>query len=255
MARLMLRYQRTFICAEEPVPTRPTLWCSRSSPAFHVVTWANDPNEEKKSVYVEGLSKKLEAKWWNQGASCGMVSPDDETEQSEAVMVEPIPDSEPGHLPLASSGSWGHPELCFRPCSFFQVGLCRNGHTCSFCHLFHTERVKLDKRQRILLHKMEYREFMAYALQVIREKVQEITCDASELLHWLETEAGDADLPSIPDREKRKMSKVFDRMHLSNLLGLMRHKSLYHNESQLVGWQQLDLAIEKIRAQRTIPKE
>eukprot|EP00439_Symbiodinium_sp_Y106_P015872 s5057_g2.t1 len=46
-----------------------------------------------------------------------------------------------------SIGSFGHPEMCSRPCVYFTWGPCPKAAYCGFCHLAHRESTgKLDKR-------------------------------------------------------------------------------------------------------------
>lgn len=48
-----------------------------------------------------------------------------------------------------NAGSYGHPELCHRPCLYFSSGSCNTGNDCNFCHQHHSLRPShLDKRNR-----------------------------------------------------------------------------------------------------------
>eukprot|EP00928_Gymnodinium_smaydae_P011943 TRINITY_DN14369_c0_g1_i1.p2 TRINITY_DN14369_c0_g1~~TRINITY_DN14369_c0_g1_i1.p2 ORF type:complete len:213 (+),score=28.81 TRINITY_DN14369_c0_g1_i1:944-1582(+) len=69
-------------------------------------------------------------------------------------------------------GSFGHPELCAKPCVAFSFGHCSNGASCGFCHLPHEARVAhLDKRGREGLKRMTREERAANLLPIIRQKV------------------------------------------------------------------------------------
>ena len=54
------------------------------------------------------------------------------------------------HIP----GSFGHPELCRRPCILFATGRCAPGYRCKYCHEPHDKHVKMQKSTRIALHKL-----------------------------------------------------------------------------------------------------
>ena len=220
---------------------------ARSLPVLDSASpWGNDPNEVNRSFYVEGLSKKLQ-EW-----------PSDEA-KDEAATITSSPHSEAFVPPLlASLGSLGHPEVCNRPCVYFQEGLCRNGSACSFCHLFHPEKnVKLDKRQRTLLQSFSYEEFLVYTLPFIKERLGEMNVHAPELLYLLETEAGNATSPLMPERDRRNMSKVFVRMNLSSLIGMVRQKGRQQNkfpDEEANSKPEIDVVMERIR-ENFIPKE
>mmetsp|Transcript_65758 Transcript_65758/g.118496 ORF Transcript_65758/g.118496 Transcript_65758/m.118496 type:complete len:268 (+) Transcript_65758:57-860(+) len=77
----------------------------------------------------------------------------------------------------ASPGSFGHPELCQRPCLFFMDGTCSSGSECRFCHLAHAKRPPhLDKRSRLLLSAMSFSEVQELVLPIILEKLNSMGC-------------------------------------------------------------------------------
>ena len=47
-----------------------------------------------------------------------------------------------------------HPELCMRPCLYFNAGSCANGITCQFCHLPHRKRRSELPKPRILVQRL-----------------------------------------------------------------------------------------------------
>ena len=76
----------------------------------------------------------------------------------DGVFVPPPPGLEhiaPGGV-HANWGTFGHPEMCFRPCIFIsKEGGCPSGITCRWCHLPHGGATsKPSKRQRQLLGQM-----------------------------------------------------------------------------------------------------
>eukprot|EP00443_Scrippsiella_acuminata_P003251 CAMPEP_0115319610 /NCGR_PEP_ID=MMETSP0270-20121206/79861_1 /TAXON_ID=71861 /ORGANISM="Scrippsiella trochoidea, Strain CCMP3099" /LENGTH=305 /DNA_ID=CAMNT_0002739321 /DNA_START=11 /DNA_END=925 /DNA_ORIENTATION=+ len=70
-------------------------------------------------------------------------------------------------------GSVGHPTLCLRPCLHFAAGKCKNGDSCSFCHLSHPKRpASLDKQQRQVLQEMSVvQQSAALVLPVLKQKL------------------------------------------------------------------------------------
>lgn len=125
-----------------------------------------------------------------------------------------------------SPGSVGHPELCRRPCMYFQAGHCENGNACNFCHLEHPDKLaKLDKKQRMLLQSLGVAEFVAFVLQFVLERLQQanLVDEGHELVKLLRSVAGVQ--PCIADRDARNLRKTFARMNLSNLMGVLIHKT------------------------------
>ena len=80
-------------------------------------------------------------------------------------------------------GSLKHPNFCMRPCIYFSQGLCRNGNSCNFCHLPHTN-PRLDKRQRQFLREMPSNEvatLFAWSLRIKQKR-------AAQKNQWLPLE-------------------------------------------------------------------
>ncbi|CAE7260258.1 unnamed protein product, partial [Symbiodinium sp. KB8] len=72
---------------------------------------------------------------------------------SEPVSRAVVMPSRPGHC---NYGTWGHPELCNRPCVHMQkTSQCPSGQRCEHCHLPHVAPVaKMDKLQRTLIQQL-----------------------------------------------------------------------------------------------------
>lgn len=87
-------------------------------------------------------------------------------------------------------GSFGHPEMCTRPCLFFAAGQCQNKDSCEFCHLPHNRRpTHLDKRNRELLKSFSSEETLATILPILSEKLQKYYSNSSALQLLMELEA------------------------------------------------------------------
>lgn len=70
-------------------------------------------------------------------------------------------------------GSIGHPEMCPKPCLFFQAGHCKRMFSCTFCHLPHPNRTShLDKRNRELLRNLQDGRDLQILLEALRSRAQ-----------------------------------------------------------------------------------
>jgi len=92
------------------------------------------------------------------------------------------------HDPLTpqNPGSFGHPEMCTRPCLFFAADQCRNFESCDFCHFAHERRpTHVDKRNRELLKSLSPDELLATTLPILRDKALKYG-NKSELMELLD---------------------------------------------------------------------
>ena len=251
---LTLRYHNSFIDVDEGSAI-PSLSHVKSLPVLDRASpWGDDPDEAGRSLYVEDLWHKMEEKRQSEGV---MVPSDDKLEGTTAH--SDLISSPHSEVYVPSFGSLGHPEVCQRPCIYFQSGLCQNGSACNYCHLFHSEKFgKLDKKQRTLLQGLSYEEFVVFILPFIQEQIkqmEQIHLDASELLPLLQAAAAEANLPLMPARETRNISKVFTRMNLSSLIAMVEQKGRQQSNPPRADPQQhLDAVMERIRND-FIPKE
>ncbi|CAL1143246.1 unnamed protein product [Cladocopium goreaui] len=73
---------------------------------------------------------------------------------------------------LLSRGSYGHPELCRRPCLFLvQKQECLKGASCDFCHLEHSKLPSLDGLQRRTLSSLSQSQLLPLLIAPLRAKV------------------------------------------------------------------------------------
>jgi len=86
-------------------------------------------------------------------------------------------------------GSWGHPEVCRRPCAYFAAGGisgCKSGVSCTFCHLPHRKNAqRLDKHHREELAKLSLSTRLAVEMPILTEKAESIGLELG-LLHPLQ---------------------------------------------------------------------
>mmetsp|Transcript_76149 Transcript_76149/g.246614 ORF Transcript_76149/g.246614 Transcript_76149/m.246614 type:complete len:580 (-) Transcript_76149:150-1889(-) len=137
----------------------------------------------------------------------------------------------PPPVPDVGDQSYGHPELCARPCLYYARGECANGQNCNFCHLPHPRRpVHPDKKNRQLLKEMQFEECVAVMFPVLREKVASLGLGpgASRMLNSLRTalEGGSQQPPAEPmlaGRRKKQLQDFLRSMSLRSVLAqLMR---------------------------------
>ena len=104
--------------------------------------------------------------------------------------VDPVPNAKPIHSEVAPTlGSYGHPELCHRPCIKFLTGVCKSGVDCNFCHLPHTKIPKFDKQQREVLATLPKHALLAAILPHLRLRVVEYDLhEVQEIVEMLERE-------------------------------------------------------------------
>ena len=126
-------------------------------------------------------------------------------------------------------GSWGHPELCHRPCITFVKGSCELAEGCPFCHLPHVKVAKLDKQQRRILATFPKSTLLAAILQNLQQRVEDHQLHglhhATEIVLMLEREiVFQPPQASSVDMELKKISKVLQGMTFAALVGLISSK-------------------------------
>lgn len=125
-----------------------------------------------------------------------------------------------------SVGSVGHPEMCARPCMFFESGSCANGAACDFCHMEHATRpAKLDRWQRDALRAMSPERAKALILPVLWQRALEFDSSAATqqaLSHLaaacsFEPSTGEP-LPRGETRQERALTKQLGNISLRVLM-------------------------------------
>jgi len=92
-----------------------------------------------------------------------------------------------------NAGSKGHPEMCKKPCLFFQAGQCQQLTSCCFCHLVHPKRTNhLDKRNRELLTKLPVTFRIQILLHAMRSRASMLPFEqaALEFVDSLDAQCG-----------------------------------------------------------------
>lgn len=127
--------------------------------------------------------------------------------------------------PLAgalSRGSYGHPELCRRPCLFIvQKQECLKGASCDFCHLEHSKLPSLDGLQRRTLSSLSQSQLLPVLIAPLRAKVQGGRHEAAQVLQLLESSPAPSEFQGSVGHALGSAMKVLKKMSLMALLGVL----------------------------------
>eukprot|EP00928_Gymnodinium_smaydae_P083401 TRINITY_DN6663_c0_g1_i1.p1 TRINITY_DN6663_c0_g1~~TRINITY_DN6663_c0_g1_i1.p1 ORF type:complete len:557 (-),score=95.20 TRINITY_DN6663_c0_g1_i1:490-2160(-) len=192
----------------------------------------------------------------NNGALCSsspILPPDKVTPTDQALnSATPVaPDaSRDGVGRACQSGSFGHPELCARPCVFAATGQCERGLSCDFCHMPHEKRtVHLDKKGREALKRMTHEERVAVILPVVRSKVihmqldQSLLQDIADILNAMQPLNYTCDVA----RSMQKMQRIqWTKLTLRSLFAMIQNVDSYATPSELQA--SVDRLLVKIKA-------
>lgn len=130
---------------------------------------------------------------------------------------------------LRDVGTFGHPELCGRPCLFFAAGACANGPTCQFCHLPHTKRQEhLDRRQRQTLRELPHREWAALVLATFGARLLSVDDSPVMVTLLLDLYKSCGISPHGISPNRRVMSLTLRSMNLKALSSVIQHGGLEH---------------------------
>ena len=240
-----LEYRATFIDVhEDPFELAGSLVRSASAPATYRRTLECDAEFEERQLkgYVDKLSRSLEelsqkvSQKGAQGSHPQPAATEGDEVQPEVPALSPPPPPSPNTSGLSfSEGSVGQPEVCRRPCVYFNNSFCQSGATCTFCHYPHTNREpKLDKRQRSTLDEMTKAQLLTLVLHSLRKRavVTGMADEAAGVLAIFEEELrfwrGGADVAELDesamDITTRKLAKAMRRMSFGALLSLASHR-------------------------------
>jgi len=153
----------------------------------------------------------------------------DSSAHSVTATIAPIPaDSR------ISPGSWGHPDLCSRPCLYFAAGACTNGSNCEYCHLEHTKRpAHLDKRQRDTLRAITKSEWVALVMPILESRVlsldssPETTALVEQMLQVCDLELGSLS-KSVAPQGQRMLMLTLRAMSVRALIASVQRSCVAH---------------------------
>ncbi|CAE7881640.1 RPL35, partial [Symbiodinium microadriaticum] len=228
---MSLRYRRTFIDVDEEPPVK--LFRSGSVPAhLHIEDEDAETKKELASVYQRMAQWRPELPSSHPGSDQTWdstvlgevdVSGSGVSDETTVPVMSPGPRGdqvcEAGTL---NPGSYGHPEVCRKPCVFFQVGQCENGECCGYCHFHHKRPLMPNQRQRSILRKLSQAELLHTFLPILWSEAGR-TGIASEATHVVHILADALDTCGMPRAAKLVGS---DAEHLRGLLSRMSFGSL-----------------------------
>lgn len=203
-----LTYRFTFIDVNEETPAFAPRSLTEQLVSGHELI----PEELARSECVKQLCEE-----WAQS----------ETEPHfEPVRAEMLPEV----LPDISTGSAGHPNFCSRPCTYFSKGSCRNGDSCSFCHLPHCHTPKLDKRQRMVVAKLCTYDRLSLALVALQLKAnraekQRVELPVQELLVLLQEQiqrcSQEERMSTITRYHNQFLSRILSKHSVPGILAIL----------------------------------
>jgi len=183
------------------------------SSAFTTSSWCRSTSEATTATTMTSLT--------NVDSNVDFVGPDDES--APTSFGTDLTEGGDGEFSV-SQGSFGHPHLCERVCTYAPVGRCLSGVDCRYCHIPHTaKQPHLDKRNRRMILAMPFKVRAEVMLPLLEQKARDTnfgpSCDA--LLTLLAKEAnltrGCLDVPSkLP--EHRGLRRVMASMSFYNVL-------------------------------------
>eukprot|EP00928_Gymnodinium_smaydae_P008106 TRINITY_DN12933_c0_g1_i2.p1 TRINITY_DN12933_c0_g1~~TRINITY_DN12933_c0_g1_i2.p1 ORF type:complete len:348 (+),score=53.34 TRINITY_DN12933_c0_g1_i2:104-1045(+) len=165
----------------------------------------------------------------------GKVTANDH-ELCTALPVAPDRSSDVVDIPC-QSGSFGHPELCARPCVFAAAGQCGRGFSCEFCHMLHEKRtVHLDKKGRDALKRITHEGRVAAILPVVATKIirmeldQGLLQDISDILNGLQPLTYTSD---VVYSMRKMQSTQLTKITLRSLFAMMKNDGAHVAHSEL----------------------
>mmetsp|Transcript_66947 Transcript_66947/g.146726 ORF Transcript_66947/g.146726 Transcript_66947/m.146726 type:complete len:234 (+) Transcript_66947:84-785(+) len=199
------RYHKTFI---DVVPSTPaSVKRAESSPPVlkdnavtDVKDWCFSQSEEHLKLQVSKLQY---------GSQHGTIGPSGFSATRQEEML--------------SLGSYGHPQICRRPCILFLHSTCERAGDCGFCHLPHEPKTSsLDKQQREFLKSLPAVTVLEMLLPYVRKQVEETLLPGAGALLQLVT--SEISIRSGPQHRSLRcpwrLRRVLERLSLSGLVSV-----------------------------------
>ncbi|CAK0809780.1 unnamed protein product [Prorocentrum cordatum] len=128
-----------------------------------------------------------------------------------------------------NAGSFGHPEMCVRPCLYFLRGQCTNGGACRFCHYQHPTRpVHLGRQHRKTLEAMTAVECFGISAPILERKMTMMNLATDTLKTHISQQrtglGGATAVSRVKPRELRTLEKAFGALSMRSLLVVLQRK-------------------------------
>ena len=235
---MSLRYRRTFIDVDEEPPVK--LFRSSSVPAaLHVEDGDAEMKKELASVYQRMAQWRPELpsshpgsdQTWNSTVLAEVdVSGSGVADEMPALVISPGPggDQVIREAEALNPGSYGHPEVCRKPCVFFQVGQCESGDRCGYCHFHHKRPIMPDRRQRSTLRKLNQAELLHTFLPILWSEAGRtgIASEATHVVHILADALDTCDMPraaELAGSDAEYLKGLLSRMPFGSLMAMLLH--------------------------------
>ena len=139
------------------------------------------------------------------------------------------------HLDAMNKGSFGHPELCHKPCQFFSIGQCEMGRSCGYCHMPRTRPpVMMERKGRERLAMLPPDRLLDIFLPILFERAEasELQMEVAPLLARLSQLGADAAEVNTPEAgaagaggdsevSLKNIRKVLRKMTMASLIQLL----------------------------------
>ncbi|CAJ1459687.1 unnamed protein product [Effrenium voratum] len=148
-------------------------------------------------------------------------------------------------------GSFGHPDVCAKPCVYLMHGPCRRGAFCGYCHLDHKEPpARLSKQHRQYLEGLSAEDVVDMILPHLRNRVTSlgIIYEAADLVGLLQTTRSRLSrrVPDVQDQSvsASQMHQALRRLSITGLVGLI----LKRNDVEPAFMEDLELCFARFRS-------
>ena len=149
---------------------------------------------------------------------------------TESLRESSVPSelSKDNPLVISSLGSFGHPDMCYRPCVYLAKGGCKRDVFCTHCHFDHEPTNKLGKNQKKFMEKqLDEVSVLAAVLPCLRAKAIErgLQREAMHLCVLIQSRVEDLSRNITPRPIPAELSRTMHRLSLHTLLGILIRRS------------------------------
>ncbi|CAE7040721.1 unnamed protein product [Symbiodinium natans] len=167
----------------------------------------------------------------------------------ESLRESSIPSelSQSNPLAIPSIGSFGHPDMCYRPCVYLEKGSCKRDAFCTHCHFDHEKTYKLAKNQkRFIETQLDEVSVLAALLPFIHAKAierglqREVSNLCALIQRRVEFLRSRVSVRAVPV----ELARSLPRLPLHTLLGILIRRSDFEPEFM----DDLTVAVAQVRA-------
>mmetsp|Transcript_16882 Transcript_16882/g.35535 ORF Transcript_16882/g.35535 Transcript_16882/m.35535 type:complete len:602 (-) Transcript_16882:103-1908(-) len=168
------------------------------------------------------------------GPPPGLEAPEEDTENLRPRLMRHITEAlKKSHIPselsdnplvIPSIGSFGHPDMCYRPCVYLAKGCCKREVFCTHCHFDHEKTFRLGKNQKKYLENQLGEVSVLAALlphihtKAVERGLQREVIPLCALIHQRVQDLGKITLIRLVPPE---LARALGRLSLHTLLGIL----------------------------------